>query len=85
MLTALLIFLAACATKVEYIEKPVAVEISFPEFPDLKNAVKNDNGTVTVPDEWIKALAEYRIRIEETEENYSRIKSLYSETKEEKP
>lgn len=37
----------------------------FPEFPRLEGAVRNDDGSVTVPGEWLVRLAEYRIRVEE--------------------
>ncbi len=70
--------LTSCASgRAEYIEKPYVPEISFPLFPALENGVENADGTVSVPAEWIVELAEYRIRIEETEKNYSGLKALY--------
>ena len=63
----------------EYIEKPVVPEVSFPIFPALDGERKNDDGTVTVPSEWLVRLAEYKIRIEETERNYNELKALYEE------
>lgn len=59
-------------------------EISFPIFPALENEVLNDDGNVTVPAEWIVRLAEYKIKIEETEKNYSDLKELYESDSEQK-
>lgn len=76
MLSAML--LTSCASgKLEYVEKPVVPELTFPIFPALEGGMKNDDGTVNVPGEWIVRIAEYRIRIEETEKNYNDLKSLY--------
>lgn len=70
--------LTSCAsTKIEYMEKPVVPSISFPIFPVLTEATRNNDGTVTVSEDWIVRLAEYKIRIEETENNYNEIKALY--------
>ena len=56
-------------------EKTTVPEIVFPVFPALDGAVRNkEEGTVSVPEEWIVRLEEYRIRIEETEKNYNEIK-----------
>lgn len=49
----------------------------FPVFPALEGAERNADGTVSVPESWIVRLAEYRLRIAETEKNYVDIKSLY--------
>ena len=65
----------------EYIEKPVVPSLDFPIFPTLENEIRNDNGTVTVSGEWIVNLAEYKIRIEETEKTYSELKELYTRDK----
>lgn len=46
-------------------------------FLPLDSGVKNPDGTVSVSGEWLVRLAEYRIRIEETEKNYNDIKALY--------
>jgi len=63
--------------KIEYVEKPYIPEINFPIFPVLEDALENEDGTVTVSSEWIIELAEYKIRIEETKQNYNEIKELY--------
>lgn len=71
-------FLGCRTAKVEYVEKPVVPEIAFPVFPVLSGAVRNrEERTVSVPEEWIVRLEEYRIRIEETEKNYNEIKKIY--------
>ena len=62
--------------KVEYIEKPYVPEIDFPIFPAIEN-FERKNGRVIVSEDWIVRLAEYKIRIEETEKNYSDLKALY--------
>ena len=73
-----LTLLTSCISiRTEYVDRPVVPEISFPIFPALENEVLNEDGSVTVPGEWIVRLAEYRIRIEETESSYSDLKNLY--------
>ncbi len=52
-------------------------ELNWPEFPALEEGLDKGNGRVEVTDEWIVRLAEYRIRIEETEKNYNELKRLY--------
>lgn len=70
--------LTSCiSAKTEYADRPVVPEISFPIFPTLDGDVQNADGTVTVPGEWIVRMAEYKIRIEETEKNYNDLKALY--------
>lgn len=69
--------LVACATAPEKVAKPVLPELVFPEFPVLEGGVKNADGTVTVPSYWIVRLAEYKIRIGETEKNYLDLKAIY--------
>lgn len=71
--------LTACrTTKIEYVEKSVVPEIVFPIFPTLTGATRNrDEHTVSVPEEWIVRLEEYRIRMNETEKNYNDLKTLY--------
>ena len=64
------------SVKTEYIEKPVVPPITFPIFPALTAATRNGDGTVIVNEDWIVRLAEYKIRIEETESNYNDLKSL---------
>lgn len=58
-------------------EKTVIPELSFPIFPALDGAVKNSDGTVSVSADWIVRIAEYKIRIEETEKTYGDLKALY--------
>lgn len=71
----------SCQTaKIEYVDKPVVPSISFPIFPALTDAVKNDDGSVTVSGDWLVRLAEYKIRIEETEQNYNDLKTLYEDS-----
>ena len=52
-------------------------ELTFPDFPVLTDAVRNNDGTVSVSSDWIVLLAEYKIRIEETEETYNDLRALY--------
>ena len=71
--------LMSCASgKIEYIEKPVMPEVVCPALPELDGAIRNNDGTVSVSEDWLVKLAEYKIRIEETEKNYNEIKALYS-------
>lgn len=75
----------SCQTaKIEYVDKPVVPSISFPIFPALTDAVKNDDGSVAVSGDWLVRLAEYKIRIEETEQNYNDLKALYESGENEK-
>jgi len=76
--------MSCTSAKIEYIEKPVVPEINFPIFPELENGVLNEDGSVTVSADWIVRLAEYKIRIEETESNYNDLKALYKGNSEEK-
>lgn len=70
-----LMLLMSCVST-EYIEKPFVPDIYFPDFPVLEDYTRNGE-SVTVTNEWIKKLAEYKIRIEETEKTYNDIKALY--------
>lgn len=63
--------------KVERMEVDMP-ELVFPPFPVLEGAVRNADGTVTVSGEWLVRLAEYRIRIEETENDYRDIRDTLS-------
>lgn len=56
-------------------------EITPPDFPSLSGAVRNDDGTVTVPDMWLVRLAEYRIRIEEMCHDYEDLRRMMMEDK----
>lgn len=66
------------SVKVEYVDKPYIPEVSFPIFPELTEYERKD-GKVFVSDDWLIRLAEYKIRIEETERNYNDLKALYEE------
>lgn len=70
--------MSCVTTKIEYIEKPYVPEITFPIFPALPNYERKD-GNVVVSEDWIVRLADYKIRIEETERNYNDLKALYDE------
>lgn len=83
MLSAMLL-MSCRSTKIEYVEKPVVPELVFPIFPSVEGAKRNDDGTVSVPNEWILRLAEYKIRIEETEKNYRDLKALYEQGEEDR-
>ena len=55
--------------------KYIVPDIDFPEFPALDREINTD-GSWTIPKESVDDLAEYYIRIQETEKNYKDIKSL---------
>ena len=76
MATLLTTLLSSCASNGSR-EKVFVPDLDFPVFPSLDGGVKNPDGTGSVPNEWLVRLAEYRIRIEETEKNYNDIKALY--------
>ncbi|MBD5437728.1 MAG: hypothetical protein HDR37_04025 [Treponema sp.] len=61
------------------VDKPYVPELVFPIFPALSGAERNGDGTVTVSEDWIVRLAEYRIRIEETEKTYGNLRSLFAD------
>lgn len=72
--------LTACvSTKIITVEKTVVPELTFPIFPYADVMTVNEDGTVSVPSEWLVRLEEYHIRIQETERNYSDLKKLYEE------
>lgn len=75
--------MSCVTTKIEYIEKPYVPEITFPIFPALPNYERKD-GNVVVSEDWIVRIAEYKIRIEETERNYNDLKELYESDSEQK-
>lgn len=60
------------------VDRPYVPELVFPPFPALSGAVRNGDGTVTVGEDWIVRVAEYRIRIEETEQTYGDLKALWA-------
>ena len=72
--------LTACVTVKNKEAETVVPELVFPVFPALEGGVKNADGSVTVPGEWLVRLAEYRIRIGETEKTYEDLKALYRGT-----
>ena len=76
MATLLITLLSSCASNGTR-EKVFVPDLVFPVFPPLDSGVKNPDGTVSVSGEWLVRLAEYRIRIEETEKNYNDIKAVY--------
>lgn len=45
--------------------------VPYPEFPDLPAYVKNTDGTISVPEDWIVRLAEFRIKYETIQEVYN--------------
>lgn len=78
MVTLLVMLLMSCvSTRTEYIERLYVPSINFPIFPELEL----DEKGITVSEDWILRLAEYKIRIEETEKNYNEMKELYDEHK----
>lgn len=52
--------------------------LNFPAFPAVEEYERNGD-KVTVSGEWIRKLAEFKIRYEETEKTYNDIKSMYGE------
>lgn len=71
--------LTSCASgKVEYVDKPIVPEVFFPDFPEIGETERNDNGTVSVSEDWIVRIAEFKIRYKETEKSYNELKVLYS-------
>lgn len=69
--------LTNCATtKTEYIERLYVPALSFPPFPAMSD-FERKGGRVSVSEDWIVRLAEYKIRIEETEKNYNDFRALY--------
>lgn len=76
MATLLTTLLSSCASNGTR-EKVFVPDLVFPVFPSLDSGVKNPDEMVSVSKKWLIRLAEYRIRIEETEKNYNDIKALY--------
>lgn len=79
-MTAMLLttLLTSCVSdRIVYVDRPVVPELVFPVFPALEGGERNDDGTVSVPGEWLVRIAEYKIRIEETKKTYGDIKALY--------
>lgn len=59
----------------------IVPDVSFPQFPALEREIHED-GSWTIPKESIDQLAEYYIKIQETETNYKELKELYEKEKE---
>lgn len=65
------------SVKLVTVDKYVVPPITFPIFPLAEQIIPNEDGTSTVPSDWIINLAEYQLLIEETENNYKELKELY--------
>ena len=61
------------SVKVEH--KYIVPDIDFPKFPALERTINKD-GSWLIPEESVDLLAEYYIKIQETEKNYNDIKRL---------
>ena len=70
----LLMLLTSCVSNTVY--KIVVPDLDFPKFPKADIMNENGDGTITVDEQWIVRLAEYSIRIEETEYNYKELKAF---------
>ena len=76
----LLPLMTSCrSVRIEY--KYLVPEIDFPDFPALDREVHKD-GSWTIPKDSVDSLAEYYIRIQETEKNYNDIKRMLEKEKE---
>lgn len=64
--------------------KTVVPVVAFPAFPLLDGAYAISDTETAVPNSWIFKLAEYRILIEETQENYEKLRKLYTKLEEQK-
>lgn len=72
----LTMLLTSCvSTRTEY--KFIVPDIDFPTFPLADEIRSIGNGKCEVDEDWIINIAEYSIRIQETENNYREIKKLY--------
>ena len=67
------------SVRVEY--KYIVPDVDFPKFPALERKINSD-GSWTIPKDSIDLLAEYYIRIQETEKDYKDIKRLLEKEKE---
>ena len=54
----------------------IVPDVDFPNFPALEREIHED-GSWTIPKESVDLLAEYYIKIQETETNYKELKELY--------
>ena len=78
--TALLMLLTSCVSNTVY--KVVVPDIDFPIFPLAETIEDNGDGTSSVDNHWLVRIAEYYIRINETELNYKEIKEMYEKENE---
>lgn len=62
------------SARVEY--KYIVPDIEYPAFPLLEREVHKD-GSWTIPKESVDQLAEYYVKIQESEKSYKEIKELY--------
>lgn len=67
--------LMSCASPT--VEKPYVPELAFPAFPPIETA---ESG-VTVSEDWVIRLAEFRIRLEEIEADYGEFKKIHDTEK----
>ena len=78
--TVLCLLMTSCqSVRVEY--KYIVPDVDFPEFPVLDREIHKD-GSWTIPKEDVDALAEYYIKIQETEKTYTDIKRMLEKEKE---
>ena len=76
--TLLVMLLTSCLTdRIKPVEKPVLIDLYFPEFPSMPSCTRNVDGSVTVPGDYIVSLAEFKIKYEEAMKNYEEIRKLY--------
>ena len=73
---AFLTLLTCCKTPPPQIDTLPFPELVFPAFPALENAERAENGVI-VSESWIVALAEYKIKIAETQKNYEAWRAIY--------
>ena len=79
MMALCLLMISCQSTRIEY--KYVVPDVDFPKFPILDREVHAD-GSWTLPKDSVDLLAEYYVRIMETEKDYKDIKSLLEKRKE---
>ena len=76
----LLTLLTSCVSNT--VTKFVVPNLDFPTFPLADTIEDNGDNTSTVDNQWLVRLAEYSIRIQETEDDYNDIKRLYEKGEE---
>ena len=70
--------LASCLTdRIKPVEKPVLIDLYFPEFPSMPSCTRNADGSVTVSGDYIVSLAEFKIKYEEAMKNYEDLRCIY--------